>query len=360
MITPASHVAAMTAYALADLEAPPGKRLLSLSQNESLRPPSPRAIDAATRALTATELYPDPDWRILRHALAELHDIPAEGVLCGNGSMDLIAGIAAAFANEENAVLAPAHAYPFFRTAATRARARFDTAPELDGCVSVEALLSAVRPDTRVVFVANPGNPTGTRISRADLIRLRDALRGDVLLVIDEAYGEFTDHLDAPVFDLFKRGDTVILRSFSKAYGLAGLRVGWGLFPAKVARDIRKVTNPNNISCAGQAAAAAAVADQSYMRQTCDMTSTLRDRMIGRLRQAGFDVPASFTNFALLRLPDTETARRIDAALRADGVFLRPQGSAGLPHCLRITIAEADRLDIATVLLEGLAERTLK
>ncbi|NNE79201.1 MAG: aminotransferase class I/II-fold pyridoxal phosphate-dependent enzyme [Silicimonas sp.] len=357
MINPVSHVAAMSPYALAELTAPADKRAISLSQNESLRPPSPLAIAAAAEAVAGAQLYPDPDWRDLRKALADLHDIPAEGILCGNGSMELIASLTQAFADERNAVLAPVHAYPFFRTAARIARARYDTAPEQDGCVVVDALLSAVQPDTCIVFVANPGNPTGTRISRAELVRLRETLRGDILLVIDEAYGEFADHLGEPVFDLVARGDTVILRSFSKAYGLAGMRVGWGLFPSDIAQEVRKVTNPNNISVAGQAAATAALADQIYMRETCEVTAMLRDGFIDRLRRAGFDVPGSFTNFALIRFADAEAAKQVDAALRAESVFLRAQGGAGLPACLRVTIGDAEMLDIAAGLLERWAER---
>ena len=255
MIRAVSHIADMTPYALAELNAPAGKRLISLSQNESLRPPSPQSITAARKALAAGHLYPDPDWSDLRSALSAHHGLPTDRILCGNGSMELIACIAHAFADERNAVLAPAHAYPFFRTAADLVRARFDVAPEQDGRISVDALLEAVRPDTRLLFLANPGNPTGTRVPRAELLRLREALRGDVLLVIDEAYGEFADHLNEPMFDLVDRGNTIVTRTFSKAYGLAGMRVGWGVFPTDIAIELRKVMNPNNISLAGQAAA---------------------------------------------------------------------------------------------------------
>lgn len=352
MIRPVPHVAAMSPYALASLSPPMGKPLVSLSQNESLRPPSPRAIEAAAKVLQMGHLYPDPDWSELRFALAKIHGISAQNILCGNGSMDLIVALTQTFANEHNAVLAPAHAYPFFKTAAQIARARFDTAPEDGGQVSVPALLAAIQPDTRIVFVANPGNPTGTRIPRADLVRLRDNLPGNVLLVIDEAYGEFADHLDEPVFDLVKRGNTVILRTFSKAYGLAGMRVGWGLFPPEIAVQIRKVMNPNNISIAGQAAAAAALEDQAYMRETCELTADLRDRFRSRLQLAGFDVPESFTNFVLIRFADADAASGADRVLRDEGVFLRPQTGAGLANCLRATIGGQSDLNVAADILE--------
>lgn len=356
MIKPLPHVAAMTPYALAELSAPSGKRLISLSQNESLLPPSPRAIAAAAQVLSNAQLYPDPDWSALRQALANLHGIPAEQILCGNGSMELIASLTQAYANPQHAVLAPAHAYPFFKTAAHVAQARFDTAAETEGQVSVNALLAAVQPDTRIVFVANPGNPTGTRISRSELLRLREGLREDILLVIDEAYGEFADHLGEPMFDLVARGDTVVLRTFSKAYGLAGLRVGWGAFPEHIIKQVRKVMNPNTVSVAGQAAAFTALNDQAYMRATCESTAKTRDTFIHRLRSAGFDVAESFTNFVLIRFDSSEAAKQADMALQSEGVFLRPQSGARLPICLRATVGPADDMYKAAEILERFAE----
>lgn len=356
MIRPVSHVAAMSPYALAQMDPPAGQRLVSLSQNESLRPPSPLVGQAVAEAAANGHLYPDPDWTALRARLAELHGLPRQGLLCGNGSMELIAGLALAFAGPDAAVLAPANAYPFFRTVAQLARARFDTAAEVDGCVSVDALLAAVQPDTRVVFVANPGNPTGTRISRRDLVRLREGLRDNTLLVIDEAYGEFADDLNEPMFDLVARGGTVVLRTLSKAYGLAGFRVGWGLFPPQIAVQIRKVMNPNNVSVCGQAAALAALNDQDYMHETCALTAELRDRFANRLRSAGFDIPKSHTNFLLIRFADQSTATRADKALREKGVFLRPQSGAGLANCLRATIGQTADLELMAEVLERWAE----
>jgi histidinol-phosphate aminotransferase len=342
----------MSPYSLAELNAPAGKRLISLSQNESLRRPSPQVDDAVANAVANAHLYPDPEWAGLRNELAALHRIPASAILCGNGSMELIACLTQTYCDEQGAVLAPAHAYPFFLTATELTRARYDAAAEEGVTASVDALLAAVQPDTRIVFIANPGNPTGTRIPRAELVRLREGLRGDILLVVDEAYGEFADHLGEPVFDLVGRGDTVILRTFSKAYGLAGMRVGWGLFPESIAGEVRKVMNPNNISAAGQAAAAAALSDQAYMRETCAITARLRDGFLHRLREAGFDVAESFTNFALIRFDDARAAQQADAALRAEGVVARTQSGAGLSDCLRVTIGTAEELNFAASLLE--------
>ncbi|MFC3612147.1 pyridoxal phosphate-dependent aminotransferase [Lutimaribacter marinistellae] len=356
MIRPAPHIAGMAAYALADMQPPDGKPLVSLAQNESLRPPSPAARVAAMRALDHGEHYPDPDWTALRHAIAECHDIEPEGILCGSGSLDLIGAIARVYAGSGRAALAPAHAYPFFRTATEMAGARFDTAPERDLTVDTEALLAAVRPDTSVVFVANPGNPTGTRIGKDALRELRAGLRDDILLVIDEAYGEFADHLDARCFDMVSSGATVVLRTMSKAYGMAGHRVGWGLFPVPVAQEIRKVVNPNNISAASQAAAVAAIRDHDYMQETCALTAAGRKAAWERLRDAGFEVVEGHTNFLLLDCGDGESARAMDHALRAQGIFLRQQAGAGLPQMLRLTIGPEGAMEKALTLIERLAQ----
>lgn len=353
MTVPAPHVLRMAPYALADTGGPDGVRPVSLAQNESLRPPSPRATEAAAAALSGARLYPDPGCRALRAGLAELHGIPAEGIVCGAGSLDLIAALARVYSGPGRAVLVPSHAYPFFATAAQMAGARLDTGPGTGLTVSVDALVSAVRPDTGLVFVANPANPTGTRIPTAEIARLRDGLRADILLVVDEAYGELAGTGEGSCFDLVRAGNTVVLRTFSKAYGLAGFRVGWGLFPDDVGTQTRKLLNPNNVSSAAQSAALAALGDQDYMHETCRLTARVRDAAAARLRRSGFAVPPSHTNFLLLDLGDADAARSADRALRSDGIHLRAQGGAGLPHALRMTVGPAAAMEAAVGALEA-------
>ncbi len=346
------HVAAMAPYALADLGGADGRPAPSLAQNESFRPPCPGTFEAVVAAMADAALYPDPDWTELRSMIAARHDVDPDTILCGNGSLELIGCLARAFAGPHRSVLAPEHAYPYFRSAAQASEARFDTAPESDCTASADALLEAVQPDTGCVFLANPGNPTGTRIPTGEIRRLRDGLREDILLVIDEAYGEFADHLDAPVFDMAVSGNTVILRTFSKAYGLAGCRVGWGMFPTGIAAEVRKVLNPNNVSAISQAAARAALQGDSYMRETCAMTAERRDQANAKLAALGIRCPASCTNFLLLDLETQERARSAEARLRSGGAVLRAQGAAGLPQCLRMTIGPERKLDNAISLLE--------
>ncbi|MEM1384684.1 MAG: histidinol-phosphate transaminase [Pseudomonadota bacterium] len=355
---PVAKIAALAPYALADLSSGLGPPTVSLAQNESLRPPSPLAVEAAARALTEGTLYPDPDWLSLRNAIAEVHGFDPAGILCGAGSMELIGALAQAYLCPGDRALTSAHGYLFFRTATALAGAETDLAPETDLRVDVDALLAAVRPQTRVVWVANPGNPTGTVLAASELIRLRDGLPGDVLLVIDEAYGEFAD--TAPLWQLIERGDTVVLRTFSKAYGLAGMRAGWGLFPAKVARTLRKVLNPNSVSGSAQAAAAAAMRDQAYMRETVAQTARLRDPFSASARALGLTVPESRTNFALLDFGDLDRAARADAALRAQGLLMRGMAGYGLPTALRATIAEGGAMDRALGILTAALQEEMQ
>lgn len=356
MLKPQPRLSALAPYTLARTELPDGVSQIALNQNESAFPPSPRAVEAGAEALRDARFYPDPEVPRLRNAIAEEYGIDWEDIVCGAGSMDLIATLVTCFAGPGDVVLSSDYGYAFFRTAAGIAGAQYVTAPENDFQVSVEALIDAVDGHTRVVLVANPGNPTGTRISRADLVRLRDALPDHILLVIDEAYGEFRDVPAERTFDLVARGNTVVLRTFSKAYGLAGMRVGWGLVPPQVQAEMRKLMAPNNIGCAAQAAAEAAVRDQAYMRMVVRETTDRRNRFAARLRTIGLSVPPCETNFVLIRFADADAAHSADAALRVRGVVLRPMGGFGLPNCLRATIGAEDDMtttgDILTAWFE--------
>ncbi len=338
------HVAAMEPYALADIAGGAERQPISLAQNESLLPASPLALAAARRALGDAQLYPDPDWKALRQAIAEVHGLDPATILCGCGSMELIAAVAAAYLGPGRRALTSAYGYLFFRTAAQRANAAIDLAPETELTVDVERLLESLHPETRVVLLANPGNPTGTRIERAALLRLRKALPDDVLLVIDEAYGEFMERPAESCFDMVERGNCLVLRTFSKAYGLAGMRVGWGVFPSEIASQVRKLLNPNNISAVAQAAAAAAMRDQAYMRQVREETAARRDRIAAELRSLGLAVPQSQTNFLLLRFPSAVAAQAAYRMLRAEGLLLRPMGGYGLGDCLRATIGSEESM----------------
>ena len=352
MIRPVPSVGAMGAYALADLG---GSQTISLAQNESAFPASPAAVAAGQAALVDLTLYPDPEWPDMRTAIAEVHELDPTRILCGAGSMELIGCLIRAFAGPGDQVLGTQYGYAFVASATAQAQAEYLTAPEVDLTVSVDAILAAVTPATRIVFVCNPGNPTGTLIPNSEILRLREALPGDTLLVVDQAYAEFADQSNDPaeIFALADRGDTVITRTFSKAYGLAGARAGWGYFPPEIAGEVRKLLNPNNISIASQATATAAMRDQAHMRDVVARTAAIRDRFSQECRELGLSVPESHTNFVLIRFASTTQAQRTDVALRAENLLMRGMGGYGLSDCLRATICAPAVMDKARDVLKG-------
>lgn len=352
MIQAIPTVRAMAGYALADLG---DSAAVSLAQNESMRPPSPRAIEAGQAALTQSALYPDPDWTDLRRAIAAAHPVAEDQVLCGAGSMELIGALVRAFTGPGDEVLGTQYGYAFLAAATQQAGARYHAAPERGYVVDIDALLAAVTPATRLVCLCNPGNPTSTRLPNTQILRLRAALPPDVLLLVDQAYAEFDAQDHSAVFELVARGDTVVTRTLSKAYGLAGARVGWGVFPPVIRAQIRKLLNPNNVALASQAMATATMQDQAYMRETVALTASIRDSFARRLRAAGIHTPESATNFVLIPLRDARKAQDADAALREAGLILRGMGGSGLPHCLRATIGPAPVMAAVADILEDFA-----
>lgn len=355
MISPMPHIATMAPYALADLGKP---GTVSMAQNESSFPVSPAALAAGQRALSNSLLYPDPDWTELRSAIAETHDLDPQRILCGAGSMELIGCLVHAYVGPGQALLSTQYGYAFVRTAAGQANAEQILAREVAMTVSVDEILASCRPGISVVFLCNPGNPTGTLIPNAEILRLRRALPQDVLLIVDQAYAEFCDVGQPPseIFALIDLGNTVILRTFSKAYGLAGARVGWGYFPSEVAEQVRKLLNPNNVSIVSQAMAAAAMRDQAQLCEVVSNTAALRDGFAADMRGLGLNVPQSHTNFVLLQFDSVDAARRADAALQDGGLLMRGMGGYGLPNCLRATICAPEIMNrVRSVLKEVLS-----
>ena len=347
----------MSAYALAQLgDAASGT---SLAQNESAFAPSPAALAAGRAALKDLTPYPDPQWRELRAAIASVHGLPEHSILCGAGAMELINCLIRTFAGAGDEVLGSEYGYAYVATVAAQVQAEHVRAREIDMTVCVDAVLAALTSRTRIVFICNPGNPTGTLIANADIVRLRDNLPDDVLLVVDQAYGEFVDGLQDPaeIFALVERGNTVVVRSFSKAYALAAARVGWGCFPPAVAEQMRKLLNPNDISHPSQAMAAAAMLDQAHMRRNVARTIGIRDDFAGRCRALGLGVPPGHANFTLLRFASQRQAQAADKALRAAGLILRAfpaTRGGGLPDCLRATICAEPIMKRCLGVLEAL------
>jgi len=330
---------------------------ISLAQNESAFPPSDRAIKAGQQALSQSSLYPDPDWAELRDAISTVHSISTNEILCGAGSMELIAASIRAYAGVGDEVLSTDYSYLFVATVCQQIGASFVQVPEANMTVSIDALLNKVSDKTRIVFVCNPGNPTGTRIPNTELLKLREQLPPDIVLLVDQAYAEFDPQDHTSIFKLLVHENTIVTRTFSKAYCLAGERIGWGAFPAVIATEVRKLLNPNNISSVAQAMATAAMLDQPYLAFVVEKTAALRQRFQLALNTAGLATPDSYTNFVLLPFRNANQANSVDGVLQKMGYRVRNMSGYGLSHCLRITVGPQGVMDDVTKLLSKEIQR---
>lgn len=339
MIQPNPDIGTMAAYALPDISAPAGMQAIVLAQNEHAYPPSNRVRKAVNSALGRGHLYPDADWSELRAAIASVHSLEAGRILCGSGSMELMLALALAYLSPRDRVLVSEYGYLFMRTLVQMVGASIDIAAEKDYRVDIDALLDGVKPETKLVFVVNPGNPSGSVIHNDEIRRLREGLAESVLLLIDEAYSEYVDeNFHHPLFDLVDRGNTVVTRTFSKIYGLAGMRVGWGFFPPDIRDNLRKVLNPNNVSLLSQVAACAAMKDQAMVGESRKKIAQQRRQLSTAIERLGLSVVPSQTNFVLVKFKTLKQAASAYEFLRARTLIVRPMGGYGLPECLRITI----------------------
>lgn len=313
---------------------------LKLSSNENPLGPSPKATAAAQSALSVLHLYPSTDHAGLRQAIAEIHGISAERIICGAGSDELIAFLCQAYAGPGDEVLYTEHGFAMYRISALAAGATPVVAAEDNRVTDVDALLAACTPATRLVFIANPNNPTGTMIGQSELARLAAGLPENALLVLDGAYAEYADDYDGGIALINERSNVVMTRTFSKLYGLGGLRVGWAYGPQDIVDVLNRVRGPFNLGAPQLAAAEAAVRDQSYAAHCVAENTRLRAWLSGELAKLGVPSDRSFANFILARFSDADEAAAADVFLKSKGLIVRMVGGYGLPQCLRITIGD--------------------
>ncbi len=320
-------------------------RVAKLSSNEGPLGPSPRAV-AAYRALADNlHRYPDGGAHELRRALARHHGLDGERIVCGNGSDELISLLTQAYCGPGDEVLYSRHGFLMYPIAAKARGATPVTAPERELVADVDALLSKVTERTRIVFLANPNNPTGSYLPAAEVQRLRDGLPAGVLLVIDAAYAEYVGKNDySPGVELAgAREDVVMTRTFSKIHGLAGLRVGWAYASPAIVDVLQRVRGPFNVNAPAQAAAVAALADVAWTDAARTHNDIWLPWLTRRIAATGIEVAPSAGNFLLLRFPAApRDAAAADEFLRQRGLILRPMSAYGLPESLRLTVGVED------------------
>jgi len=328
-------------------------QLVELGSNENPYGASPKAKQAIVDALAGIHIYPDPLGGDLKRALARHHGIQTANLLLGNGSHELLMQFAQVFAGPGEEVVASKFGFAVYALAAQAAGADLRLAPALPREHAMPrghdlaAVLAAIGPRTKLVYLANPNNPTGTWFGADLFAEFIARVPAHVIVVVDEAYAEFVDAPDySTALPLVARHpNLVVTRTFSKAHALAGLRVGYAVAHPQLVAVMERVRESFNVNALGLAAAEAALADEDHLRASVAGNAAQRVALAEALRARGLKVSPSQTNFLLVEFGDA--AGRIEARLLSRGVVLRPMGGYGLGECLRITVgteAGNDRL----------------
>ena len=318
-------------------------RIIKLASNENPLGLSPRARAAIEQALSDLPRYPDGNAFELKAALSRRYGLAAECVVVGNGSNDLLEMVAGAFLTPGSASVYSQHAFAVYPLATQARGARGIVVPAKDYGHDLEAMLAAITPDTRIVFVANPNNPTGTHLPSDDIQRFLARVPESVVVVLDEAYNEYLPpplRADSARW-IERHANLVITRTFSKAYGLAGLRVGFGLMNPGVAALLNRVRQPFNVNSLALAAALAALGDQAFVEQVYELNRAGMAQLEAGFRELGLAWIPSFGNFISFAIPDEDgkpAAGNVYQNLLRQGVIVRPVGGYEMPRHLRVTI----------------------
>ena len=356
---PKPYILGIHAYVPGKATASDGRALVKLSANENPLGTSSAALAALNKARGEAAAYPDPDAKALRAAIADLHGLDPERIVCGTGSDELLNLAAQGFAGAGDEVLFSRHSFAVYDIAARRCGAQPVEADDTDLTCDVDAMLAAVTERTRVVFLANPNNPTGTWIAPDEVRRLHAGLPADVLLVLDEAYGEYLPReLQRVGFELAAAHDNVLVtRTFSKIYGLAAERIGWATGSPELIDVLNRIRGPFNVTVSGQAGALAAIGDQAFVEASRDHNAKERAKFveaISALGNHGLSSVPSEANFVLVRFEGEVTAQSALEALAEAGYAVRHLPSQGLPDALRITIGTAEDMANVTACLREL------
>ena len=328
----------------------PGRKVFKLSANETPFGPSPKAIEAYKHSADHLEDYPEGTSRVLREAIGRAYGLDPDRIICGAGSDEILNLLAHTYLSRGDEAISTAHGFLVYPIATMANGATNIVAPESNLTADVDAILSRVTPRTKLVWLANPNNPTGTYLPFDEVKRLRAALPSHVLLVLDAAYSDYVSRNDYEMgLELVATTDnTVLTHTFSKIHGLAALRIGWMFGPAHIIDAVNRIRGPFNVSAPAMKAAVAAIEDTTHQHMSKVFTETWRTWLNEEIEKLGLKVTSGVANFVLIHFPDHKgrTAAEADAFLTKRGLVLRALNNYQLPHSLRMTIGteEANRL----------------
>jgi histidinol-phosphate aminotransferase len=339
---PNSSILEIAAYVPGKSKATGATKIHKLSSNETPLGASPRVQEAIRNTLEELELYPEGSSLVLREAIASVHGLNADNILCGNGSDELLGLLSRTYLSQGDEAIYSEHGFLVYKIEILASGATPVVVKEKNLTVDVDAVLAAITPRTKMVFLANPNNPTGTYLPSSELRRLHDGLPKHVILVLDAAYAEYVrkNDFEAGIEMVSANENVVMTRTFSKIYGLAGLRIGWIYAPLKIIDALNRVRGPFNVNAVAIAAGAAAVADKKHIEDAIDHNLIWLEKVTQGLTKIGLDVTPSVGNFVLITFPQdgVHTAAKANDYLLSKGFILRAVGGYGLPNSLRMTI----------------------
>ncbi|MFN5632197.1 MAG: histidinol-phosphate transaminase [Sphingomonadales bacterium] len=352
---------AIHAYTPGKAKSDDGRILIKLSANENPLGCSPDATAAMADARATLARYPDPASTALREALGKAYYLEADRIVCGTGSDELLNLIAAGYAGAGDEIIYVRYGFSVYDIAARKCAATVVVAPDKHYGTDVDALLALVTEKTRVVFVANPNNPTGTWTEDGEIMRLHAGLPADCVLVLDQAYGEYLEEDGPAAFDLArKHANVLVTRTFSKIYGLAAERIGWAYGQPGLIETLNRIRAPFNVTSAGQAAAIAALSDSDFLAHSRKHNSEWRDWMaaeIAALSNHGLKVIPSRANFLMVMFEGAVSAETAYKALMDEGYIVRWLPGQGLATGLRITIGSEEENRGLMAALRNILER---
>jgi histidinol-phosphate aminotransferase len=353
--TPRPEILTISPYVGGESSIPGVNRSYKLSSNEGAFGVPPLALKALREVAAETYRYPDGGADLLRAAIGKRWDLDPARIVCGAGSDDLLYQLCLAYGGPGRDIIMSEHGFTIYFIAGVYAGSRVIKVPERNLQPDLDAMLAAVSPSTKVVFLANPNNPTGAMITEAEMTRFRAALPPEVLLVIDSAYAEYVmrDDYNPGERLVDATNNTIMTRTFSKMFGLGGVRIGWCYGPPAVIDVLHRIRGTFNVSVSAQVAGVAALQEKGWVEKGREHNALWRPKLATGIEAAGIKVWPGEGNFVLCDFGTAEHANAADLFLRQRGLIVRRVGSYGLPHCLRITVGTAEECGM---IIEGLSD----
>jgi histidinol-phosphate aminotransferase len=355
-VPPRPDVMTRQPYVPGESRLPGFEKPIKLASNESAMGASPKVAEALQTAAVRLHLYPDGLFKDLRQALAERNGIEADRIVFGVGSSEIIGQLARAYLGPGDEAVQGEYAFMMFRLEAKTAGASVICVPEPTFRVNLDALLAAVTPATRIVYLPNPNNPTGTYLPIDEIRRFRHALRSDILLVLDAAYSEYVtapDYADGLKLVDEPGENTIVLKTFSKIYGLAGMRLGWAYAPPSVLDALYRIRGPFNVTSGSAVAALAALCDGAHIEAAREHNRRWRGWLESELTGLGLSIVPGVCNFVLVTFEAPGEFAKVDTYLRSRGIIVRTMTGFGLANALRITVGtEAENRALVAALAD--------